>query len=97
MTIFRYYEMRAREGCEHDLRAALGELAAQVVPLPGCDGADFYRDPGDPALFVFIERWDSIDAHRLAGAMLGKHAFAPVMAALSGPPSGRYLEPAGGA
>jgi quinol monooxygenase YgiN len=51
-----------------------------------------YADPDDPLAYVFVEEWRSLDDHKAAGRMLGKEGFAPVMAVLSGPPEGRYLE-----
>lgn len=46
----------------------------------------------DTDSFVFIEHWTSVDAHKAAGNVLGKEAFIPVMAILTRPPEGRYLE-----
>lgn len=95
MSILRYYEMRASASREPDLLEALAELAGRVGCQPGCQGVNIYRDPGDASLFIFIERWQSIGAHRDAGAALGKEAFAAVMETISQPPVGRYLELAG--
>ena len=92
MTVLRHYIMKASEGRGADLRAALVALAAQVKPLAGCAAVELFADPRDADTFFFVEHWASLDAHKAAGAALGKEAFAPVMALLAGPPEGRYLE-----
>ncbi len=93
MTVLRHYRMTAADDRGADLRAALVDLAATVSPLPGCEKVELFVDPRDPATFVFIEHWRSVEDHKAAGAALGKDAFAPVAATLSAPPEGRYLEP----
>ena len=92
MTILRHYKMTAAEGRGEELRAALVDLAAKVSPLDGCEKVELFADPRDPAVYVFIEHWGSIDDHKAAGQTLGKEALAPVMAVLAGAPDGRYLE-----
>lgn len=92
MTILRHYVMTAAEGRGEDLHAALVALAAKVSPLPGSEGVELLADMRDTDSFVFIEHWTSVDAHKAAGNALGKEAFTPVMAILTRPPEGRYLE-----
>jgi len=93
MPIARHYVMIAREGQERALKDALVALAASVRPLEGSERVDIFQDPDTPTHFVFIEHWTSVEAHKAAGAALGKEAFAPVMAALAARPESRYLEP----
>ena len=93
MTVLRHYKMTAATDLGSDLSAALVGLAEKVRPLPGCEKVELFADPGDPATFVFIEHWRSIEDHKTAGAALGRQAFAPVATLLSAPPEGRYLEP----
>ena len=93
MPILRHYVMIAQEGQERALTDALVALAAAVRPLDGSEGVDIFQDPDAPTHFVFIEHWTSVEAHKAAGAALGKEALAPVMAALAARPEGRYLEP----
>lgn len=93
MTVLRHYLMRAAEGRGEALGAALAALADKVRPLAGCEKVEMFTDAGDANAFIFIEYWSSVEAHKAAGAALGKDAFADVMAALAGPPEGRYLNP----
>lgn len=93
MTILRHYTMKARRGHGAELGAALAHLAGNVTACPGSQGVETLADDGDSDRFVFIERWSSKDSHKAAGAMLGKEAFAPIMALLDEPPSAAYLYP----
>jgi quinol monooxygenase YgiN len=93
MTVLRHYLMRAAEGRGDALGRELETLAGKVRPLAGCEKVEMFADAGDADAFIFIEYWSSVDAHKAAGAALGKEAFAGVMAVLAGPPEGRYLNP----
>ncbi len=92
MTVARLYRMTAKPETATALRDALIALAAAVETLPGCHGAELLHDQNDPTLFIFIEKWESVEAHKGAGKQLPKAALAPVMAALAGPPDGAYLD-----
>ncbi|WP_176591187.1 putative quinol monooxygenase [Sphingobium sp. EM0848] len=92
MTVARHYIMHAKEGMDAELETALRAVADAVRPLPGCEGVEMLRDLGNERRFVFIEKWADIDAHKAAGAVLDKGLFAPMMAALDGPPDGAYFD-----
>jgi len=92
MTTARFYIMHAAVGTDAALETALRDLADKVRPLPGCEGVELLRDSGNERRFIFIEKWNSIEAHKEAGKALDKEALAPVMAALDGPPDGSYLD-----
>lgn len=92
MTVARHYIMTAKEGGSAQLETALSGLADAVRALPGSEGVELLRDAGNEHRFVFIEKWETIDAHKGAGSLLGKEALAPVMGAIDGPPEGCYLD-----
>jgi len=92
MTVARHYVMNAAEGKDATLEAALGDLADAVRLIPGCVGVELLRDCGNERRFVFIEQWASIDAHKEGAKSVNKALFAPMMAALDGPPEGAYLD-----
>jgi len=83
--------MQAADGQGEALAAALTALAQEVGALPGCGGVECLVDLSNSDRFVFIERWESVEAHKAAGALLPKAAMAPVMAALADRPIGSYL------
>lgn len=92
MTVARHYIMHAAEGHDATLETALRQLADAVRGLPGSEGVELLRDVGNERRFIFIEKWESVDAHKGAGAHLPKEALAPVMGALEGPPDGAYFD-----
>lgn len=92
MTVARHYIMHAKEGMDATLETALRAVAEAVRPLPGCEGVEMLRGIGNERRFVFIEQWSDIDAHKAAAARIDKAVFAPMMAALDGPPDGAYLD-----
>jgi heme-degrading monooxygenase HmoA len=92
MTIARHYLMHAAEGKDATLETALAGLADVVRALPGSEGVELLRDLGNERRFVFIEKWESVEAHKAGGPLVPKDVFAPVMAALDGPPEGAYLD-----
>lgn len=92
MTIARCYIMKAAEGRAEDLAAALKDAAELVRRVPGSQGVEILRDLDDRRRLVFIEKWDSVEAHKAAPQHLPKGALANVMAAVDGPPEGSYLD-----
>ena len=92
MTIARHYVMHAKDAMGPALESALHAVADAVRPLPGCEGVEMLRDLANERRFIFIERWADVDAHKAAGSMLDKSLFAPMMAALDGPPESAYLD-----
>ncbi len=93
MSFVRSYLMIAKPGDEPALAAALERLAGKVRPIEGCTGVELYQDIDKPERFTFLERWTSIDAHKAGGKLLGKEAFAPIMAALAAPPEAASIAP----
>lgn len=92
MTIARHYIMHAAEGHDATLETALFALADAVRAIPGSEGVELLRDLGNERRFIFIEKWESVEAHKNARDHLPKDAFAPVGAVLDGPPDGAYFD-----
>lgn len=88
----RLYRMTARDTEGATLQAALEALAAKVRLIEGCTGTELLQDSDRPDQFVLLERWTSAEAHKAGGKLLGKDAFAAVMAVLAGPPEGVSLQ-----
>ena len=91
MAYLKHYIMIAKPGQERVLAEALAALKVKVEPLDGCEDVLLLRDVDRPERFVFLERWHSAEAHKAAGAVLGKGALASVMAALGEPPQAMSL------
>lgn len=92
MTVARHYIMHAKVGESASLQTALEALADAVCTLAGCIGVDMLRDIGNEDRFVFLEKWESVDAHKAAGSQLPKELLAPLGSLLDGPPDGAYLD-----
>ncbi|MBF7015683.1 antibiotic biosynthesis monooxygenase (plasmid) [Novosphingobium resinovorum] len=92
MTFAKQYVLTAAADKVSDLKTALLELAAKVRAIPGSSNVDVLQDRDDLAHFVFIEHWDSIEAHQSGGKLLGKEAFAPLMSAIGAPPKAHSLD-----
>jgi quinol monooxygenase YgiN len=90
MTIARIYRMRAAAGRGDELAQALAALVSVVTGIAGCHGCDLIRETDAPEQFLFIEKWESIEAHKAGGAALPKGSFSAVGAALAGPPDSAY-------
>ncbi len=92
MTVARHYVMQAADGQSNALASALAALADNVIALPGCLGVELLQDQATAGRFIFIEKWESVEAHKNAGKLLTKASMEPVMAALGEPPAAAYLD-----
>ncbi|WP_257540142.1 putative quinol monooxygenase [Sphingobium sp. CFD-1] len=91
MAMMRSYVMIAAPGQIDILEQALRELAAKISACDGTEGTELYQDLDHPEHLTFLERWTSPEAQEAAGKVLGKEAFAPIMAALAAPPTATSL------
>ncbi|WP_242128144.1 antibiotic biosynthesis monooxygenase [Sphingobium sp. Sx8-8] len=64
--IARHYIIHARQGEELSVKAGLIELAELARSAPGCHGIDLLHDLDNGRRFIFLETWESIDAHKSA-------------------------------
>lgn len=92
MTIARLYIMNAKEGHDAALESALDYLAKGVRTVKGNEGVELLRDTGNERRFIFIEKWESEEAHGSSFSSLPEGVLEPVMAALDGPPDGSYFD-----
>jgi quinol monooxygenase YgiN len=98
MTVARHYTMYAAEGKGAALEMALCEFADTLMAVAGVEGVEVLRDIDNERRFVFIEKWESIDAHKAAGSnpqdvpAEAHVALKQVMAAVEGTPDGAYLD-----
>jgi quinol monooxygenase YgiN len=85
MAYVKYYRLTAPVGEGRALRDAVDALLVRVRPLAGCQAVELLNDASNADAFVLLERWITVEAHKEGGRVLGKEAFAPVMAALGSP------------
>ena len=92
MTTARHYFATAKPGTADVMEQELGKLADIVRALPGSLGFELARDLDNDHRFLFIEKWESVDAHKAAGAHIPREAFATLAATFAGPLEGSYFE-----
>jgi quinol monooxygenase YgiN len=92
MTVTRIGEMKARQGQEEALR-----LFFETVVMPAVGAAagnqSYYlmQNLADPTRFIFIELWDSVEAHQASARAIDPRQIENVMKLLSSPPRGEYF------
>lgn len=84
MTIVRLYKLKAAPGKAGVAADALTRLAKMLPTIEGNRGADVLRDDEDDSRFVFIQRWDSIGAHREGILSFDQPAVADLVGAVEG-------------
>jgi hypothetical protein len=94
MGVTRINEFRARQGHAAPLRDFLRGVVPTIEAAPGCRSCRLLEGHGDPTLFVVIEEWDDIEAHRAASGRIPPDQLQQVMAMLVEPPGGDYFEDA---
>jgi heme oxygenase (mycobilin-producing) len=92
MTVTRIGEMKAKKGQEDTLRAFY-----ETVVMPAIKSADgiqsfhLLQNQADPTRFIFIELWDSIEAHQASVKNIDPRQIENVMKLLSDTPRGEYF------
>lgn len=86
------YTLLAAEEREAELQAALQALAGALQTIDSCHGAALYRDQANPGRFVFLEKWDSIEAHDAGAANIDQTTMAAVFGAVAGKPERLILD-----
>jgi quinol monooxygenase YgiN len=90
MTVARIYIIRATDSAA--MEAGLEALADAVRKMPGSEGVEVLRDLGSEKRFIFVEKWESEQAHAAGLDALDKSLLGPVGAASDGPPDGSYYD-----
>jgi quinol monooxygenase YgiN len=91
MTITRIGEMKAQKGQEKALRSFF-----ETIVMPALDASagmqSYYllQNQVEPTRFIFIELWDSIEAHRASVKNIDPGQIEIVMKVLTDQPRGEY-------
>ena len=91
MSVTRINDFRAKEGKAGALLAFLGQIIPSITSSKGCLSCKLLQSQDNPARFVVLEVWDSIESHKAAVKDIPPDAFATVMELLDGRPSGEYF------
>ena len=92
MTITRIGEMKAQKGQEDALRTFFESV---IIPaIKKSDGIQSYhllQNHAEPTRFIFIELWDSIEAHQASVKNIDPRQIENVMKLLTDSPRGEYF------
>jgi quinol monooxygenase YgiN len=90
MSVTRVNEFQAKDGQCENLQAFLKSIISMVESSDGCQSCQFLRHKDDPARFVIIEVWDSVEAHQASVKHIPPGTIEKAMTMLAGPPKGEY-------
>ena len=70
----------------------ISELSGTLSTIPGRENTGQLRDRDNTARFIFIEKWETIAAHKNSSEYLPTNFFARIMGALEGKPNKMHLD-----
>ena len=91
MSVTRISEFRAKEDKVDALRALLAQAVPSISASRGCLSCKLLQSQNNPARFVVLEAWESVESHETAVRSIPPETFAAVMDLLDGRPSGEYF------
>ena len=90
MSVTRVGEFQARAGQAEALRAQIHAFVPLIQASPGCQSCLALQSQDDPARFVIIEVWDSVEAHQASVQRIPQRLLNDTIRLLAGPPRGGY-------
>ena len=91
MTITRIGEMKAQKGQEEALRSFYNNVVMPALDVSaGMQSYHLLQNQVDPTRFLFIELWDSIEAHQASVQNIDPRQIEIVMKILADQPRGEY-------
>lgn len=79
MSVTRINDFRAKEGKIDALRAFLKQTIPSIASSRGCVSCQLLQSHDNPARFVVLEVWDSIESHKAAVKGIQPEMFMTVM------------------
>ena len=92
MLITRINDFHARADKARALREFLQSIIALVEDAPGCQSVALMVHHEDPARFVIVEVWESIEAHQASVSRIPPGKIEEVQPLLVEPPKGAYYD-----
>ena len=65
MSVIQVVRMEATRGKAAELLALLQQGRDFTLTVDGCEAFDVYQSKDDPHQLLMVERWVSVDAHRI--------------------------------
>lgn len=91
MSVSRMGEFRANGESIEKLRDFLLSIMAGIRSSEGCESVQLYQSQDDPARFMMIEVWDSVEAHQASVRNIPPKKLGEIRPLLAGSPSGSYF------
>lgn len=90
MSIIRINEFQAADGKADELFTFLKSLVPYISSSEGCASCEVLRGQEATDSFVVIEKWESIDAHKLSIDNFPKEEMQAAMPLFGAPPKGGF-------
>lgn len=90
MKVTRVNEFRSSDGKAEELFDFLKSLKTYIASSAGCESCEVLQNCDDENLFLVLETWDSVDAHKESLAKYPKEKMAAAMSLIGGPPKGSF-------
>lgn len=91
MSISRIGEMVAQTGKEDDLKSFIERvIVPAIVSAEGGQSCQVYQNQSDPARFIIVEVWDSLEAHQASVKNITAEEIAEIKTLLADMPPGAY-------
>jgi quinol monooxygenase YgiN len=92
MSISRIGEIQAKDGFVEELREFLISIIPGIKASEGCESVHLHQSQDDPAKFMMIEVWDSVESHRASVKNIPPEKLGEIRPLLATSPSGSYYE-----
>lgn len=90
MSITRLNEFQAAEGKADELFVFLKSLIPYISSSEGCSSCEVLRGQESTDTFIVIEKWESIEAHKLSIENYPKEEMQAAMPLFGAPPKGSF-------
>ncbi len=91
MSVTRINEFLAKPGQEPALHEFLVSVVETIIGSSGCVSCQLLSSQENPARFVVIEVWQSVEAHKGAARAIPADQIQRVMGLLAASPKGEYF------
>ena len=92
MSIYRIGETHAKPELIGELREFLMSIAPMIKLSHGCEAVQLYQSHEDPAKFIMIETWDTLESHQTSVKNIPPEMLEQIRPLLATSPSGGYFE-----
>lgn len=91
MSISRIGDVQAKPERVEELRHFLISIMPMIRSSEGCESVQLYQSDEDPAKFIMIEVWDSLESHQASVKNIPAEKLGEIRPLLATSPSGGYF------